>query len=246
MEKIIVSFTSYPDRILTINKVIDSIIKQTIQPDKIILYLSSLEFRDFKNMPDLTRYEEYGFEIHWYEENLKSHKKWFYAFQEYPEDLIVTIDDDIVYQDTMLETLLKYHECFPEYIIARNARLITCNEEGYFASYEKWCCWCNEYVGVPRMDLIAIGNGGILYPKAFRSNSKLYCKDKFMELCHYADDIWMKIMEVYSEIPVVLAEKFWPDTILMELQKNCLFENHNKDGGNDKQLKAMLREYPYT
>ena len=206
------TFTSYPERIWTVNKVLDSIIKQTILPYKIILYLSSTEFLNFGSIPDFEQYKKYGFEIHWYEENLKSHKKWFYAFQEYSNDLIVTIDDDIIYQDTMLETLLKYHERFPECVIARNAKLITCNEEGYPAPYEKWCCWCNEYVGVPRMDLMAIGNGGILYPKNFHSNIELYHKEKFMEICGHADDIWMKIMEVYCEISVVLTEKFWTDT----------------------------------
>lgn len=246
MEKIIVTFTSYPERIWTVNKVLDSIIKQTILPYKIILYLSSTEFLNFGSIPDFEQYKKYGFEIHWYEENLKSHKKWFYAFQEYSNDLIVTIDDDIIYQDTMLETLLKYHERFPECVIARNAKLITCNEEGYPAPYEKWCCWCNEYVGVPRMDLMAIGNGGILYPKNFHSNIELYHKEKFMEICGHADDIWMKIMEVYCEISVVLAEKFWTDTVLMEHQKKCLYENYNKDGGNDRQLRAVFKEYPYT
>lgn len=240
------SFTSYPKRIWTVNKVLDSIIKQTVQPYKIILYLSRAEFRDFGDIPDFGIYEKYGFEIHWYEENLKSHKKWFYAFQEYPEYLIVTIDDDILYQDTMLETLIRYHEYFPKSVITRNAKLITCDEKGELASYENWCCWCNEFIGLPRMDLMAIGNGGILYPRHFKSNSKLYCKDKFMEICQYADDIWLKIMEVYSEIPVVLAEKWWTDTVLMEHQENCLYENHNKNGGNDKQLKTILKEYPYT
>ena len=42
MEKIIVTFTSYPERIWTVNKVLDSIIKQTILPYKIILYLGLL------------------------------------------------------------------------------------------------------------------------------------------------------------------------------------------------------------
>ena len=163
MEKVIVSFTSYPERICTVNRVLDSIIEQTIQPDKIILYLSKTEFQNNGDIPDFDIYKKNGFEIHWYEENLKSHKKWFYAFKEYPEDLIITIDDDILYQDTMLETLLKYHERFPEYVIARNAKIITCDKEGEPAPYENWCCWCNEYIGVPRMDLMAIGNGGVLY-----------------------------------------------------------------------------------
>lgn len=246
MPKVIVSFTSYPERILTIDKILDSIIKQTRLPDKIVLYLSSGEFENDHDFSRLKKYERYGFEIHWYKENLKSHKKWFYAFQEYPDDIIITIDDDILYQNTMVETLLKYHERFPGAVVARNAKLITCNEEGEPAPYEKWCCWCNEYIETPRMDFIAIGNGGILYPEHFGSHAELYCKDKFMEICPYADDIWLKIMEAYREIPVVLAEKFFSDKVMQEHQKSCLYEDHNKNGGNDRQLRTVLNEYPYT
>ena len=64
MQKVIVSLTSYPRRINTIYKVLDSIIQQTVLPDKIILYLSESEFRGFTDMPDLGKYEKYGFEIH--------------------------------------------------------------------------------------------------------------------------------------------------------------------------------------
>ena len=62
MEKIIVTFTSYPERIWTVNKVLDSIIKQTILPYKIILYLSSTEFLNFGSIPDFEQYKKYGFE----------------------------------------------------------------------------------------------------------------------------------------------------------------------------------------
>ena len=55
MPEVIVSFTSYPARILTIGQVLDSIINQTILPDRIVLYLSSVEFKDFKNMPALEK-----------------------------------------------------------------------------------------------------------------------------------------------------------------------------------------------
>lgn len=245
MERVIVSLTSYPKRIWTVNKVLESIVKQTVQPDKIILYLSKSEFQDFGNIPDFKMYRKYGFEIHWYEENLKSHKKWFYAFQEYPDDVIITIDDDILYESTALENLLKYHEIFPKAVIARRVHLITCKNDNSIALYNDWYAECSLYVGIPRMDLLATTGAGTLFsPNVF--SEEVFNKNVFMRICPYTDDIWMKIMEVYSEIPVVLAEKFWTDTILMEHQENCLYENYNKNGGNDKQLRAILKEYPYT
>lgn len=245
MERIIVSLTSYPKRIHTIHKVLDSIIGQTILPDKIVLYLSSSEFEGFGEMPDFTKYTKYGFEIHWNEENLLSHKKWFYAFWEYPNDVVVTIDDDILYKNTALEILLQYHTLFPECVVARNAVVIIGDKDDV-APYGAWYSCSSDYIGIPRMDLSAIGNGGILYPVHLFKTKEMFNTDVFMQICKYADDLWMKVMEVYSGIPVVLAEKGWDDTVLTEHQSDCLFQDYNKDGGNDRQLKALLQKYPYT
>ncbi len=246
MKKIIVSFTSYPKRIGMVYKVLETIIRQTVLPDKIILYLSASEFKDFGKLPDWAKYEKYGFEVHWHEENLRSHKKWFYAFQEYKGDIVITIDDDVLYKEDMIENLLQYHTQFPECVIARNTHLITCEEDGTLAPYERWCDRCAEYVGMPRMDLEAVGNGGILYPTYLFGSKELFRKELFMEKCAYADDLWLKIMEVYYGIATVLSEAYWNDPILKEQQGNSLYQDHNKHGGNDRQLEELLKEYPYT
>lgn len=244
MERIIVAFTSYPKRIQTVYKVLDSIINQTVIPDKIILYLSSLEFEKFENVPNLNKYEKYGFEIHWCEENLKSHKKWFYAFSEYPDDIIITIDDDVIYKKTAIEVLIKYHKYFPKAVIARRTHLIVCDSDGAIASYEDWYGDCKMYVGVPRMDLLAVGNAGILYPSHIFTQ-EVFNTNVFMKECQYGDDLWLKVMEVYRDIPVVLAEDSSDDIFLTEYQDSSLYTVHNSNGGNDKQLETLLKRYIY-
>lgn len=245
MSDIIVSFTSYPERILTIDRVLESVINQTILPNKIILYLSLCEFEKFNEIPDLTKFEKYGFEIHWCDENLKSHKKWFYAFQEYPEDLVITIDDDILYNNTAFENLLKYHKEYPKAVIARRAHLITCNSDESIAPYNEWYTECSLYVGTPRMDLLATTGAGTLFPPHL-FDKEIFNKEMFMKICPYADDIWLKVMETYHRVPVVLAEKSWDDYNFLEYQTNSLYENYNKNGGNDEQLKKLLKQYKYT
>ena len=44
--KIIVSLTSYPPRIGCVHRVVESLIRQTVRADEIILYLSRDEFPD--------------------------------------------------------------------------------------------------------------------------------------------------------------------------------------------------------
>lgn len=245
MADVVVSFTSYPERILTIDRVLESVINQTVLPDKIILYLSLCEFENFNEIPNLKKYEKYGFEIHWCDENLRSHKKWFYALQEYPDDLIITIDDDILYNSRAFENLLNYHKIYPNAVIARRTHLITCNSDESIAPYNDWYSECSLYVGIPRMDLFATtGAGALLPPHIFKK--EIFNKDVFMKICPYADDIWLKVMETYNGVPVVLAEKSWDDYCLLEYKKNSLYENYNRRGGNDKQLKELLEQYKET
>lgn len=239
-KKIIISFTSYPDRIVTIKEILDHIINQTISPDSIVLCLSSEEFNHYRDMPNLTEYYKYGLEICWCNENLGPHKKYYYTMQRFPNDIIITIDDDICYKDTMIEELLFYHKKYPRAIIARRGHLISCQEDGKIAPYDKWyidCCRC----GVPRMDILANGCGGVLYPPNILS-PEIFNKKIFMEKAPYADDMWLKIVELLSSVPVVLASPFYTDEEL-PCSYNGLYRNQNSNGGNDMQLSNLLQIY---
>ena len=52
---------------------------------------------ELKDIPDnlLGYYNKKQLEIIFVEEDLRSHKKYYYAFKEYQNDIIITIDDDI-------------------------------------------------------------------------------------------------------------------------------------------------------
>lgn len=242
MSRVIVSFTSYPARIKTICNVIDSIVKQTILPDKIILYLSSNQFLMCDKLPDFGEYEKYGFELHWHEEDLGPHKKYYYAMQEYPEDIIITIDDDVCYKKTMIEELINYHNKYPKAVIARRAHLVTWMQDGMIAPYEKWYMETLRYIGIPRMDLVATGCSGILYPPHL-FKTEIFNKKMFMEKAPYADDLWLKVMELYSKIPVVLTKEYFDDVGLGDYSANGLYTAQNSNGGNDVQLYALLNAY---
>lgn len=241
MPKIIISFTSYPRRIKTVTQVLDSIKSQTILPDKIILYLSSEQFVNHNKLPDFSDYYSYGFELCWCKDDLKSHKKYYYAMQQYPDDIIITIDDDTCYKETMIEELLFYYKKFPSAVIARRGHLITCQADGTIASYNRWYGECGLYIGIPRMDLFATGCAGILYPPHI-FDKEVFNKEVFMREAPYADDMWLKIMEIRNNVPVVLTNILSED-ITLTCAEDGLFNNHNSNGGNDIQLSNLLRIY---
>ena len=104
---IIVSMTSWKKRITNVKYVVSSILQGTYKPDKIILNLSTDEFQD-KHIPiDLKLLEKYTiFEINWVKENTKAFKKIIPTMELYPESIIISIDDDIIYPRLFIETIL--------------------------------------------------------------------------------------------------------------------------------------------
>lgn len=242
MNRIVVSLTTYPARIKRITRVLDSIMGQTYKPDKVVLYLSEEQFADRKLPADLSAYREHGLEIHWCQGNMKSHKKYLYAFREYPDDYIITVDDDVYYEPHMVEELVQYIPKFPECTLARKTHLITADKNGSVSEYGKWWTECAHYIGVPRMDLFAVGCGGILYPPHILID-EVFHTDNIKKHCMYADDVWLKVMELISGVPVVQVPTRFLDVCDKEYAADGLYQQYNKNGGNDRQLRQLLEIY---
>ena len=105
--QIIVSLTSYPDRIYDIHYCLYSLLNQNFKPDKLILWLSKEEFPKLdENLPSrILKLKKHGLEIKWTEKNFRSYNKLIHSLKEYPNEIIVTADDDIFYPGDWLESL---------------------------------------------------------------------------------------------------------------------------------------------
>ena len=238
-ERIIVSFTSYPARIDTVHVIVECMLKQTIMPDKIVLYLAEEQFPGREIPENLCAYIGEIFEIHWCDEDLKSHKKYYYAFQEFREDIVITIDDDLIYPERMIEELLDYYGKYPQCILARRAKLMLINKNKEIAKYEEWYNVLKGYVGIPRMDLFLTTGGGTLFPPHILGG-EVFNKEVFMTICKHADDIWINLARIIYGIPTLLVKRFCDFGLIDAYQRNGLYENYNGAGGNDAQLKDVL------
>ena len=90
--RIIVSLTSFPARINNLWLVIETIFRQTVKPDMIILWLSKEQFSNIDSLPKrLLKQRERGLKIELRDGDLRSHKKYYYTVQEYPNDIMITI-----------------------------------------------------------------------------------------------------------------------------------------------------------
>lgn len=196
--KIIVSLTSYPARIHIVQRTIKTILIQNRKADKIILWLSEEQFPNReRDLPsELQELCSYGLTIRWCDD-LKPHKKYFYAMQEFPNDIIVTVDDDMYYSPDLLEILYQSFLKFPQAVSCIQAHRILRNKEGLIEKYDLWEKGCTYCRNEPCADLIAIGCGGVLYPPHCLP-TETFDEDTINEICLYQDDLWLKAMELMS------------------------------------------------
>lgn len=212
--KLIVSLTSYPARIQAVSKVLESLYAQTMRPDGILLWLAEGQFPDREaDLPrNLSEDALAGkFELRWCDEDLGTHKKYFYAMQEFADDIIVTVDDDTIYHPQTIYTLYHSYLEFPGAVSALRTALCVFDNEGELLPYSLWPSFYKKVVGIPTMQLAAIGKGGVLYPPHLL-DARVLDKNLMLGLCasHHipsGDDLWLKMHEALCGVPVVLASK---------------------------------------
>ncbi|QUH23766.1 glycosyltransferase [Methanobacterium alkalithermotolerans] len=244
--QITVSLTSYPDRIYDIHYCLYSLLNQSFKPDKLILWLSKEEFPNLeKNLPSrILELKKHGLEIKWTEKNFGCYDKLIHSLKEYPNEIIVTADDDLFYPEDWLERLYENYD--GKNILAHRAHLISF-ESGSVKPYNQWEKSIeNDEISV--LNFPTTG-GGILYPPTVFYKDVL--KDEiFLKLSPCGDDIWFWGMAVLNNRKIkVIKDGFKHLTYInpeRELNLNddgTLFEG-NKDGRNDEQLSALLEFYP--
>jgi len=239
---IIVSLTSYPARIQFVSKVISSIFDQTVKADKILLWLAEEQFpnREEDLSEELLEQTKKGLEIRWCDD-LKPHKKYYYTMQEFPDSIVITVDDDVIYNSKLIETLLISYIHYPFAVSAMRAHLIKFDENGKISPY---CKWKREYkyFGIPSMALCATGVGGILYPPRVM-HEELFNKNQIYKLCIYADDLWLKVMQILTNTPVVIAGESAKLLYIENSQSEALWKTNDAEGANDIQFSKILENY---
>jgi len=241
--KIIVTLTSYPARIRTLYKVLVRIFEQTVKPDKVLLWLAEDQFpQKEKKLPrDLLKLKKMGLDIRWCDD-LRPHKKYYYTMQEFPDDIVITIDDDIVYRSDMVEVLMRSYQKNPKAVSALRAHKMLFDDEGSIRPYKEWIMEYPAPLMTPRMDLVATGAGGVLYPPHCM-HKELFNKEVIIKSCLHADDMWLKVMQMMAGTPTALADKQLPLKYVHGTQESALWRSNVDNDENDEQLQNIFKEY---
>lgn len=240
--KVIISIASYEKRFSTLHICLENILKQSVKPDKFLLYLD----RHYKNIPQrILNLQQYGLEICFAEKDLKSHNKYFYAMQRYPDDILITLDDDALYPPNLVKQLLDSYKKYPFAVSAGRVHRIRFSANGVVMPYNLWDKEINLY-DFPSMELFANGVGGVLYPPKCM-DSRLYDIANIQRLCLYGDDIWLKAMQILKGTPVVaIRQKHQHPPIINNTQQHGLYIINKLQNRNDSYIKEVFNEYNLT
>jgi hypothetical protein len=237
----IVSLTSFPNRIKEVWLVIETILRQTIKPDQIVLWLSKEQFPSPDKLPSqLLEQQKRGLKIVLKDGDLRSHKKYFYTLQEFPNDRMITLDDDIFYPTKMIEELFKWHEVYPDAVIARYGTKIL-KMDNLISRYRLWDEKFNN--DSPSFEFFFGSGGGTLFPPKILAKETIN-KDVFMNLCPTADDVWLNTMCRINNKKVFLTRNELCSILPIIRKKDVSLAAVNYQGNqNDIQLKNVRKYY---
>lgn len=182
---VVVSMTSYPPRIRSAWIAIESLLRQSVRPQKLFLVLNTDEFPD-KILPSKIRTQtKKGLEILWVDRNGGSYDKLIPVRKRYPDQPVVTFDDDKIFPRKVLENLYRTSVQNPGAVIGTRGWAIRMDGDG-FRYGVKW-----ERISSPQKGkcLFTPGGNGCLYPPDSLDDG-VQNISAALEICPTADDIW--------------------------------------------------------
>jgi len=235
--EIVVSLTTYDKRLDVVYLAIASIMRQTLRPNRIVLWLAK-EFKHQRLPATLNMLQKRGLEIRYCDE-IRSYKKLIPSLETFPDATVITIDDDIIYDFELIDRLVRSHLREPQTVWGMRVSEITFDKNGEISPYKKWIPGKTDHESPMNF---ATGVGGVLYPPHVFSD-EILDRDKFLTLAPTADDLWFKAMEIACDVKVKKAPS---KTASGEDYKNGIVPHSsglaavNVDkGGNDAIIRAL-------
>lgn len=195
-------------------------LNQTLKADSVILWLSAEEFsKKDKDLPkELVALCKKGLTIEWCQDDIKSYKKLIPALQKYPNDIIITFDDDMILHEKTVELLYSCYKKHPKDIISHRVTRLYYNyiDSGKLEILINDCKYKshNDYVEVlkgPSYFNKLCGVAGVLYPPKCLFSPDVLDKNAFLTLAPTSDDIWFWCMAVRNKTRVRVPKVHFPE-----------------------------------
>ena len=221
---------------------IQTILNQTRRPNLTVLYLAEEEFpRREDDLPkNLLALCSERFEIRW-TKNIRSYKKLIPALKDFPEEIIITFDDDLIYHPELIERVFAGYKKYPTLINCHRINNIWLDETGE-AEFAK-----NHFVPYDKptyLNKISSGLSCLFPPHSLHED--VLREDKFMTLAPTNDDIWFWLMGVLNGRRVNVVENNIDKLTYIQGTQDISLWHINNFGERllFKDLKKILNAYP--
>ena len=244
-ENITVSLTTYGPRIEIVYLTIESLMQQGLKADRIILCLAKSEFSEVDLPIALKNQRERGLEILFCDEDIGPYTKFYYTLQKYPDDILITVDDDFIYPNDTVDSLYRAYLKGPKFIHCNRAHQMLLTKSGCLLPYNKWnfdkapneATFCTFPTGV----------GGVLYFPGSLDDAVLD-KKTFLKLAPNSDDVWLKAMSLKKLVKCSRVKNQFifnkkavsiPGSQVVSLKR----DNKNRKTGNDLAISNVFGKY---
>ncbi|WP_394954482.1 hypothetical protein [uncultured Helicobacter sp.] len=243
--RVIFTLTSFPPRITTLHHTLFSLLLQDTPADKIAVFLSLEEFpAGMESLPRILRLlHKWEFvHIHLVQPNYKSYKKLIHALLVYPDDVLVTIDDDQLYDRAMLTLLVRSYQRYPRCIHTHAGDVLHIESSGAFV-------WRNDnHEDIAQLALCPLGVSGVLYPPHCL-DTRVFDMDTFLELAPHNDDLWFFVMGVLKGSQKILVKGALghsKNPAIATFESPNLWETNSQSGQNRFMIEweNLVRAYP--
>ena len=158
----------------------------------------------------------------------------------FPNEVIVTCDDDTFYPPWFLEKIYAAHRESTTEIIAYRCSCVKKESDNILSPYSEWKPASKKS---PINNLFFTGVGGVLYPPN-SLHSDVLKREIFMRLAPTGDDIWFNAMALLKRSNKRLVfDETYEFPAIIDSQIDAL-KTINVDGGrNDEQLRNVFNHY---
>lgn len=240
-KRLIISLTSFPARMKYLHKGLYSLMNQDFKPNMIILWLSKEQFTNIKIPDEVLELKKYGLTIRYVDGDIRSYKKLIPALHEFPNDIIVTADDDLYYPTDWLRKLVEAYR--------RNPKSIHCHmitrlyiKNGYIHAIKRKKTMKDTFSYFNKI----LGVSGILYPPHSLSQEVMN-ENVFLKIAPTSDDVWFWAMAVINRtkihwIPNGMKELYYIENT--QESTPCLTKvNDQGERLFEKHINAVITQY---
>jgi hypothetical protein len=236
---VIVSVASSPARIEHAWIAIETIFRQDVLPDRVVLVLADAEFATRELPRRLRAQQRRGLEVLWITDNARSFNKLVATRRAYPEATIITVDDDAWYEPWVVSRLVEEANRHPGTVVGHRGWTITRNGSG-LAPYVDWD---KASLTTPPADIFLTGCGGVLYPPDLLPVDLLTDTELALRLCPTADDVWFWAVATVAGVPARCLGVEGHRDVREQLRTPQLHDINREGGQNDVQLARVIEHF---